>query len=104
MQFALSIFVKLPKISRKYNDGSDRLLFDITLIFLAYLAFVKDEEVYHKMSSELQRFIKKRDISFKEKISYKRFGENYLLSLPVKKQIYYLLCFLRLGSLVRKIL
>ena len=72
--------------------------------FLAYLAYVKDEEVYHKMSSELQRFIKKRNISFKEKISYKRFGENYLLSLPVKKQIYYLLCFLRLGSLVRKIL
>ena len=72
--------------------------------FLAYLAFVKDEEVYHKMSSELQRFIKKRDISFKEKISYKRFGENYLLSLPIEKQIYYLLCFLRLGSLVRKIL
>jgi glycosyltransferase involved in cell wall biosynthesis len=72
--------------------------------FLAYLAYVKDEEVYDKMSSELQRFIKKRDISFKEKISYKRFGENYLLSLPVKKQIYYLLCFLRLGSLVRKIL
>ena len=72
--------------------------------FLAYLAYVKDEEVYDKMSSELQRFIKKRDISFKEKISYKRFGENYLLSLPIEKQIYYLLCFLRLGSLVRKIL
>ena len=72
--------------------------------FLAYLAFVKDDEVYQKMSSELQKFIKKRNISFKEKITYKRFGENYLLSLPAKKQIYYLLCFLRLGSLVRKIL
>ena len=72
--------------------------------FLAYLAFVKDDDVYHKMSSELHNFVKKRDISFKEKINYKRFGENYLLSLPVKKQIYYLLCFLRLGSIVRKIL
>ena len=71
--------------------------------FLAYLAFVKDDEVYQKMSSELQKFIKKRNISFKEKITYKRFGENYLFSLPIKKQIYYLICFLGLGRMIRKI-
>ena len=72
--------------------------------FLAYLAFVKDDEVYDKMNLQLKKFIKERDISLKEILIYKRFGRNYLLSLPFKKIIYYLLCFLGLETLVRKIL
>ncbi len=72
--------------------------------FLAYLAFVKDDEVYRKMNLQLKKFIKERDISLKEILIYKRFGRNYLLSLPFKKIIYYLLCFLGLETLVRKIL
>ena len=61
--------------------------------FLAYLAFVKDDEVYDKMNLQLKKFIKERDISLKEILIYKRFGRNYLLSLPFKKKIYYVLCF-----------
>ena len=72
--------------------------------FLAYLAFVKDDEVFNKMNLQLKKFIKERDISLKEILIYKRFGRNYLLSLPFKKIIYYLLCFLGLETLVRKIL
>ena len=72
--------------------------------FLAYLAFVKDDEVYRKMNLQLNKFTKERDISLKEILIYKRFGRNYLLSLPFKKIIYYLLCFLGLETLVRKIL
>lgn len=72
--------------------------------FLAYIAFVKDDEVFDKMNLKLKKFIKERDISLKEILIYKRFGRNYLLSLPYKKIVYYLMCFLGLETLVRKIL
>ncbi|GGP04108.1 glycosyl transferase [Cloacibacterium rupense] len=72
--------------------------------FLAYMAFVKDERVFNKMNLQLKKFIKERDISLKEIFIYKRFGRNYLLSLPYKKMIYYLLCFFGLETLMRKIL
>lgn len=72
--------------------------------FLAYIAFVKDDEVFDKMNLQLKKFIKERDISLKEILIYKRFGRNYLLSLPYKKIVYYLMCFLGLETLVRKIL
>ena len=61
--------------------------------FLAYLAFVKDDEVFNKMNLQMKMFIKERDISLKEILTYKRYGRNYLLSLPFKKKIYYVLCF-----------
>jgi hypothetical protein len=72
--------------------------------FLAYLAFVKDEEVYDKMSSELKKFIKERNISTSEIFKYKRFGKNYLLSLTLKKQIYYFLYFIGLKKIIRKVI
>lgn len=71
--------------------------------FLAYLAFVKDEKVYAEMSKELQKFIKKKKISRSEIIGYQRFGKNYLLSLSLRKKIYYLLYFLRQEKLLRKL-
>ncbi|MRN15462.1 glycosyltransferase family 2 protein [Riemerella anatipestifer] len=72
--------------------------------FLAYLAFVKDEQVYHKLSEELKKFLFKRKISKKEILSYRRFGKNYLVSLPVKKQVYYLFYLLGLNRLLRKLI
>lgn len=71
--------------------------------FLAYLAFVKDDEVYNKMSLELKKFIKERNISTSEILKYKRFGQNYLLSMPFKKRVYYLLYFFGLEKVIRKI-
>lgn len=71
--------------------------------FLAYLAFVKDENIYHKMSIELKKFIKKNEISIVEILLYKRFNANYLLSLPVKKFFYYVLYFSRQEKLLRKL-
>lgn len=72
--------------------------------FLAYLAFVKDEKVYENMSLQLKQFIKKNGISLSEILQYKRFSRNYLLSLPLKKKIYYLLYFLGFEKLIRKII
>ncbi len=72
--------------------------------FLAYLAFVKDDEVYYDMSSQLKIFVNKKGISRKNLLRYKRFGENYLRSLPLKKRVYYLLYFFGLEKVIRKIL
>ena len=90
--------------SFKKNELKGFQILEGIYTFLAYLAFVKDDEVFNKMNLQLKRFIKGRDISLKEILIYKRFGRNYLLSLPFKKIIYYLLCFLGLETLVRKIL
>ena len=72
--------------------------------YLAYLAFVKDEALYQRMSAELRKFMKERKISLIEILNYERFGKNYLVSLPIKKKVYYLLYFLRQEWLLRKIL
>lgn len=72
--------------------------------FLAYLAYVKDESMYWKMSTELKKFMLKNNISVAEILKYRRFNENYLLSLPCKKKIYYLLYFLGQERFLRKLL
>ncbi|SHI64564.1 Glycosyltransferase involved in cell wall bisynthesis [Cruoricaptor ignavus] len=71
--------------------------------YLAYLAFVKDEVLYRKMSARLKLFMKQRNIKVSEVLRYRRFGKNYLLSLPLRKQAYYLLYFLGQENLLRKI-
>ena len=69
--------------------------------FLAYLAFVKEENVYSKMSDELDLFMKSNGLTIKDILQYRRFGKNYLLSLPLRKKIYYILSFLKLRKTVR---
>ena len=71
--------------------------------YLAYLAFVKDDEVYQKLSLALKNFRREKRISLSEILSYKRFGRNYLLYLPLKKKIYYLLYFFGQERLLRKL-
>ena len=74
--------------------------------FLAYLAFVKDEKTYDLMSSKLKSFINDRELSLGKLLKYKRFGGNYLLSLPFQKKVYYLLFFLnqeKLLSLLKRL-
>ena len=72
--------------------------------FLAYLAFVKEDAVYLKMSQKLDQFRKKHQISTLEILKYQRFGKNYLLSLPPKKFVYYMLYLLKQKKLVRLLL
>jgi len=97
---------KVFENSKYYDKRKELKNFQIlegVYTFLAYLAFVKEEETYRKMSAELKEFIKTRKISVREILQYKRFGKNYLLSLPFKKKIYYLLYFCGLGNVIRKI-
>lgn len=79
-------------------------IFEGVYSFLAYLAFVKNEQVFYRMSAELQSFTKERGIKLKDILLYNRFDKNYLLSLPVKKKIFYLLYFTGQKKLIRKLM
>lgn len=72
--------------------------------YLAYLAYVKDEDNFEKMYSSFLKFIKSKGISVREILKYKRFDNNYILSLSYGKKIYYLLVFLRQKLILKKIL
>lgn len=72
--------------------------------FLAYLAYVKDDDVFVKMSTELDRFRRERNVKIKDILFYRRFDKNYLLSLPTKKKIYYLLYFGGFYGILRRFL
>lgn len=72
--------------------------------FLAYLAFVKEESTFYRMSEELKMFMKTRRIRLFDLVTFKRFGSNYLLSLPFKKQIYYLLYFCGQKRILRQLM
>lgn len=92
----------------KYSDRRNALkgfqILEGIYTFLAYLAFVKDVELFYKMSRDLKNFMKERDISITEIMLYRRFNKNYLLSLPLKKKIYYLLYFFGQEKLIRIII
>lgn len=72
--------------------------------YLAYLAYVKEDQLFYKMSDELRRFMKCHKISINDVLRYNRFNENYILSLPYKKKIYYFLYFMNLERVIRKII
>ncbi|ASK30911.1 glycosyl transferase family 2 [Chryseobacterium sp. T16E-39] len=91
-----------------YSDKKEELknfqILEGVYTFLAYLAFVKDTEIFYKMSHQLDLFIKKRNIKIKDILYYSRFGKNYILYLPLKKKIFYLLFFAGQKKLIRKLM
>lgn len=90
--------------SNKIRELKNFQIFEGVYSFLAYLAFVKNEETFYEMSGELEQFIKKRGLKLKDILSYNRFDKNYLLSLPLKKKIFYLLFFAGQKKLIRKLI
>lgn len=72
--------------------------------FLAYLAFVKNQDEFKMMSRKLSYFMRERNVNFKDILIYNRFDRNYLLSLPLKKKIYYLLYFSGFYGILKKLL
>ncbi|EJL70876.1 glycosyltransferase family 2 protein [Chryseobacterium populi] len=72
--------------------------------YLAYLAFVKKEETFYEMADRLKIFRMERGIKIKDILSYSRFDKNYILSLPLKKKIFYLLFFAGQKKLIRKLM
>lgn len=88
--------------SKKKSEFKNFQILEGIYTFLAYLAFVKDDEIFLRMSAVLKDFISKNEISKSEIMNYRRFGKNYMLSLPVKKQIYYMLYFFGLSKVIRR--
>lgn len=90
----------------KYSDQLQTLknfqIFEGVYSYLAYLAFVKNDDVFYKMCEKLEFFMKKRDIKLKNLLQFNRFGKNYLLSLSLKKNLFYLLFFAGQKKLIRK--
>ena len=72
--------------------------------FLAYLAFVQDDKDFYTMSTKLDDFMLTKGLTTKEMLQFNRFGKNYLLSLPLKKKLYYLLYFFGFKGLIRKLI
>ncbi|KPH12138.1 glycosyltransferase family 2 protein [Chryseobacterium sp. ERMR1:04] len=89
----------------QYADKKQELknfqIFEGVYSFLAYLAFVKSDDVFYEMAHKLELFVKDRNIKLKDILNYSRFDKNYLLSLPLKKKIFYLLFFAGQKKLIR---
>lgn len=90
--------------AQRHPELKNFQIFEGVYSFLAYLAFVKNKELFYRMSQELQVFVRERDIKLKDILLYNRFDKNYLLSLPVKKKIFYLLFFTGQKKLIRKLM
>lgn len=90
--------------SHKMKELKNFQIFEGVYSFLAYLAFVKNEETFYNMADKLSVFIRERGIKIQDILNYSRFGKNYLLSLPVKKKIFYLLFFAGQKKLIRKLI
>lgn len=95
---------KISKYSSKTEELKGFQILEGVYTFLAYLAFVKNETQFYRMSQELEDFIRKRDVKIKDILCYSRFGKNYLLSLPLKKKIFYLLFFTGQKKMIRKLM
>ncbi|WP_404984750.1 glycosyltransferase [Chryseobacterium sp. M5] len=95
---------KISKYSSKIKELQGFQILEGIYTFLAYLAFVKNETQFYKMAQELKDFVEKRDVKMKDILCYSRFGKNYLLSLPLKKKIFYLLFFTGQKKMIRKLM
>ncbi|WP_353148423.1 glycosyltransferase [Chryseobacterium sp.] len=96
-------FGKSGYASRK-KELKNFQIFEGIYSFLAYLAFVKEDETFYEMADQLAVFREERQIKIQDILKYSRFGKNYLLSLPLKKKIFYLLFFAGQKKLIRKLI
>ncbi|SFI85223.1 Glycosyltransferase involved in cell wall bisynthesis [Kaistella treverensis] len=100
----VSEYFKTSKYASRKAELKNFQILEGVYTFLAYTAFVKDSAVFKQLEIELKNFRKRHEISLLEILRYKRFGRNYLLSLPLKKKIYYFLCFTGFYPIFKKII
>lgn len=100
----VEFFFGKTKYSGRLRELKNFQIFEGVYCFTAYLAYVKDDDVFYEMNKKLEQFMKKRDIRLKNLLNYSRFGKNYLLSLSLKKRIFYLLFFAGQKKLIRKLI
>lgn len=100
----VEVVFKESAYSLKKKELKNFQILEGVYTFLAYLAFVKNDDVFYKMSHHLTVFMNERNIKFKDILIYSRFDKNYILSLPLKKMMFYLLYFTGQKKLLRKLM
>ena len=104
----LDMFVAINEVSNYfknsiYSENNIDLkrfqIFQGYYSYLAYVAYVKDKYMKKSMLLALNDFLNNNSINKKEIINYKRFNNNYLMSLNNKKKIFYLLAQINLNLL-----
>lgn len=100
----VELFFKNSRYADRQEELKNFRIFEGVYSYLAYLAFVKNEDVFTAMALQLEHFMNERRIKLKDILGYSRFGKNYLLSLPLKKKIFYLLFFAGQKKLIRKLM
>ena len=101
---AVNVAFEKSQYAAKKKELKNFNILEGVYTFLAYLAFVKDDRSYGEMSNALKSFSRKHHLSKREIFTYQRFEKNYLLSLPLKKKVFYFLYFTGLYSFVRKLI
>lgn len=69
--------------------------------YLAYVAYVNDKVLKTEMIEKLSQFLNQNQIKNSEIRKYKRFEDNYLASLSIKKKIFYCISLLNLSLLTK---
>lgn len=95
---------KKSQYSEKKEELKNFQILEGVYSFLAYLAFVKNTETFYNMAIQLEIFMAERNLKIKDILKYSRFGKNYILYLPLKKKIFYLLYFAGQKRLIRKLM
>ncbi|MDK7374453.1 glycosyltransferase [Weeksella virosa] len=87
----------------KHKEDLERFqIFQGYYSYLGYVAYIKDRALKSKMIDELVIFLKKYHLEVNKIKHLQRFGKNYIVSLPLKKWLYYQLSFFNL-NLLKKI-
>lgn len=98
----LDILAACEKVASTYEKSEfrenqkalkDFLILEGVYTFLAYFAFVKENNTRKKMNIELRNFREKFNLNILSILFYNRFNKNYFLKLRLTKKIYYLLYF-----------
>ncbi|MCU7614805.1 glycosyltransferase [Chryseobacterium sp. GMJ5] len=97
-------FFKHSQYSEKHKELKNFQILEGVYTFLAYTAFVKNDAIFYRMTGELRVFMQKRTIKIKDILTYSRFDKNYILSLPLKKKIFYLLFLSGQEKMIKKIM
>lgn len=97
-------FFKHSRYSEKHKELKNFQILEGFYTFLAYTAFVKNDETFYMMTEALRVFMRKRSIKIKDILTYSRFDKNYILSLPLRKKIFYLLFLSGQEKMIKKIM
>lgn len=98
---AVSNYFKKSEYSNQLNELKRFQIIQGYYSFLAYVAYVKDKKLKSEMINKLNEFTILNSIKKSDIINYRRFNVNYLVSLPLRKKIYYFISILDLNLLKR---